>query len=131
MVVGGASEEAAEEGIASDEDREEVPGCRFARLGSGGGGISWVSVSDTRWALARAGKAGGESSFLTVPSESSSSDGCGDDTSIVGASKSSTESICAVSAEAVSNVNQLVSASNTVIWVVQERIRVRDRGGKK
>ena len=128
MVVGGASEEAAEEGIASDEDREEVPGCRFARLGSGGGGISWVSVSDTRWVLARAGKAGGESSFLTVPSESSSSDGCGDDTSIVGASKSS---ICAVSAEAVSNVNQLVSASNTVIWVVQERIRVRDRGGKK
>lgn len=40
VVVGGASEETAEEGTASEEDNDEVPGCRFARPGSGGGGIN-------------------------------------------------------------------------------------------
>lgn len=100
---------------------------------------------DARWALPMAGKEGGvSSSSLIVPSESSSSDACGDDTSTVGASESSTESVGAAAAEAVSNVNQFLryeaiyccclgrpAGESLYSTAPRMRGRVRDRGGKK
>lgn len=91
VVVGGtASKDDCDDGTASDE----IPGWRFARPGDGGGGINWESVriggmsfdDEARWALPRAGKAGGESSSLPVsPLSPSSLDGGGDTSRMTGA----------------------------------------------
>jgi len=76
VVVGTRREDEAE------GDLVETPGVRFARDGTGGGGIRAESdrirgVLDraARWALLRAGKAGTESSSVSVTSPSSSDAG--------------------------------------------------------
>lgn len=82
------------------DDELATPGCRTAKPGAGGGGMSWVSErilgmpGFARWALCRAGKAGGSSLFsLSVASPSSSESG-GEMVVISGADSVNVGAVC-------------------------------------